>query len=62
MKNVFLIAQNEGILVVPVPGDSDTIQERASRSILACLLCHCGLGKKMQPWKPSPIIQICFTF
>jgi len=48
MKNVFAIAQNEGLLVVPVPGDSDMIQERASRSILACLLWHCGLGKKIE--------------
>lgn len=45
MENVFKIAKNEGLLIVPLPSEHNSILEKATRCIFACLICHSGLGE-----------------
>ena len=45
MENVFKVAKNEGLLIVPLPSEHDSILEKTTRCIFACLICHSGLGK-----------------
>ena len=45
MQNVFQIAKREGLLIVPLPSEHNSVLEKATRSIFAGLMLHCGLGK-----------------
>ena len=45
MQNVFQIATKEGLLVVPLPSEHNSILEKTTRHIFACFIWHCGLGK-----------------
>ncbi|XP_066913164.1 E3 ubiquitin-protein ligase HERC2-like, partial [Clytia hemisphaerica] len=48
MKNVFQMATDEGLLIIPPRGDPTSVIEQTTRCIFACLLWHCGLGTNLK--------------
>lgn len=45
MDKIFQFTQENNIIVVPIPGDVDSIIELTTRAIFASLVFHSGVGK-----------------